>query len=153
MKITFRKDPSLNTDEIEVRAKEDSPEIQSLIEQLSRQSPKKIKGRYNDEIFLLDIVDIYSFRIEDRTLYAYTNHQHYAVQSKLYEINEQSPHNFIQISKSEIINIDYIHHLELGKNGIIKIIFTNNDFTYSSRRYLKQIKEHLNLWKEHCWAF
>lgn len=145
MKITFRKDSSLNTDEIEIRAKEDRPEIQSLIEELSHQSPKKINGRYNGEIFLLDLVDIYSFKIQDRKMYAYTVDKKYAVQAKLYEIETMSPQNFIQISKSEIINIDYIHHLELGKNGIIKIIFTNHDFTHSSRRYLKQIKEHLNL--------
>ncbi|MDO5515528.1 MAG: LytTR family DNA-binding domain-containing protein, partial [Staphylococcus xylosus] len=50
-----------------------------------------------------------------------------------------------QISKSEIININYIDHLKLNKNGTIEIRFTNNDFTYSSRRYLPLIKEALKL--------
>ena len=95
--------------------------------------------------FSHSLVDIYSFRIEDRRLYAYTVDKKYAIQAKLYEVEALSTQNFIQISKSEIINIEYIHHLELGKNGIIKIIFNNNDFTHSSRRYLKQIKEQLNL--------
>ena len=145
MKITFKRDPSLKKDEVEIRAQADSPEIQSLIRELSKRISKKVKGRYNDEISLIDLVDIYSFRIEDRRLYAYTIHKKYAIQAKLYEVEALSTHNFIQISKSEVINIDFIHHLELGKNGIIKIIFTNNDFTHSSRRYLKQIKEQLNL--------
>ncbi|RIM74376.1 LytTR family transcriptional regulator, partial [Staphylococcus arlettae] len=39
----------------------------------------------------------------------------------------------------------FIDHLVLNKNGIIEIIFTNNDSTYSSRRYLKSIKEALKL--------
>ncbi|WP_329618719.1 LytTR family DNA-binding domain-containing protein [Staphylococcus equorum] len=49
------------------------------------------------------------------------------------------------MSKSEIINIDYIDHLKLNKNGTIEIRFSNDDFTYSSRRYLSIIKEALKL--------
>ena len=145
MKVTFKRDPSLKKDEVEIRAQVDSPEIQSLIRELSKRTAKKVKGRHNDEVFLISLVDIYSFRIEDRRLYAYTVDKKYAIQAKLYEVEALSTQNFIQISKSEIINLEYIHHLELGKNGIIKIIFNNNDFTHSSRRYLKQIKEQLNL--------
>ncbi len=145
MKITFKRDPSLKQDEVEIRAQADSSEIQSLIRELSKRTSKKVKGRHNDEVFLISLVDIYSFRIEDRRLYVYTIHKKYVIQAKLYEVEALSTHNFIQISKSEIINIDFIHHFELGKNGIIKIIFSNNDFTHSSRRYLKQIKEQLNL--------
>lgn len=146
MKITFRKDISLMDNEIIICANKSSPAIEAIINQLSDSiATKKLKGRHGDDLFLLDFTDIYSFRIEDRILYAYTENKAYTVSAKLYEIKSQTPNNFIQISKSEIINSDYIHYLELGTNGIIKINFINTAFTHSSRRYLKNIKEHLNL--------
>lgn len=146
MKITFRKDTALNNDEIEIHANARTKEIDHLLSQLEKEiKHRKISAKIDDEIHLLNISDIYTFRIEDRILYAYTNHNRYTVQKKLYEIKEQTDDSFIQVSKSEIINSDYIHHLELEKNGIIKIYFNNDDFTHSSRRYLKHIKESLNL--------
>lgn len=51
MKVTFKRDPSLKKDEVEIRAQADSPEIQSLIRELSKRTAKKVKGRHNDEIF------------------------------------------------------------------------------------------------------
>ena len=59
--------------------------------------------------------------------------------------NAINPNNK-DISKSEIINVDYINYLQLNRNGTIEIKFKNNDFTYSSRRYLKIMKEALKLW-------
>ncbi|PTI70268.1 LytTR family transcriptional regulator DNA-binding domain-containing protein [Staphylococcus succinus] len=54
-------------------------------------------------------------------------------------------HHFIKISKSEIINIHYLDHLSMTTTGQIKIFFKNDIVTYSSRRYLKSIKERLEL--------
>ena len=56
---------------------------------------------------------------------------------RLYQVLEILPTNFIQISQSEIINIDYISHLKLTPNGLVEIFLKNESFTYSSRRYLK----------------
>lgn len=146
MKIIFKINSSLPKDEVEIQANQRTPEIDQLIDHLSHQDHlHTIKAKHNDEIFILDFSDIYTFRIEDRILYAQTEHQTYTIPQKLYEVKSQATRHFIQISKSEIINDRHIHHLELEKNGIIKIHFTNQTFTHSSRRYLKQIKEHLNL--------
>ncbi len=38
-----------------------------------------------------------------------------------------------------------ISHLKLTSNGLIEIYLKNESFTYSSRRYLKAIKEKLEL--------
>src|SRR5699024_7160428 len=44
MKVTFKRDPSLKKDEVEIRAQADSPEIQSLIRELSKRTAKKVKA-------------------------------------------------------------------------------------------------------------
>ena len=64
---------------------------------------------------------------------------------RLYQASEILPASFIQISQSEIVNIDAISHLKLTSNGLIEIYLKNESFTYSSRRYLKTIKEKLEL--------
>lgn len=53
--------------------------------------------------------------------------------------------NFIRISKSEIVNIDKIIKLQLEPNGLIRMYLESCDYTYSSRRYLKSIKERLSI--------
>lgn len=83
--------------------------------------------------------------MENKILTIYTWNQHFTLNERLYTIKKQLSSNFLQISKSEIINIDYIDHLKLNKNGTIEIRFSNDDFTYSSRRYLSIIKEALKL--------
>lgn len=55
------------------------------------------------------------------------------------------PPHFLQISQSEVVNLDQIKHLELTTNGLVLIHFLDDDQTYSSRRYLKTIKEVLGL--------
>lgn len=55
------------------------------------------------------------------------------------------PTSFIRISKSEIVNIEMIEKLLLEPNGLIRMYLKNEDYTYSSRRYLKSIKERLSL--------
>lgn len=74
-----------------------------------------------------------------------TTDKQFTMNQRLYEIKSQLNTYFLQISKSEIININYIDYLKLNKNGTIEVRFTNSDFTYSSRRYLPLIKEALKL--------
>jgi len=64
---------------------------------------------------------------------------------RLYQVLDILPTTFIQISQSEIVNIDSISHLKLTPNGLVEIFLKNESFTYSSRRYLKTIKEKLEL--------
>ena len=68
------------------------------------------------------------------------------IKSKLYELEEQlEGTNFIRISNSVIANVDKIKHLEMSFNGTLCIRFMNGDVEYSSRRYVKKIKEYLGL--------
>jgi len=122
---------------------EQLPEIVAYIKQLSQN--KLFPGKYNDEVYYIKQHDIICFRIENKILNIITPNRQYTMNQRLYEVKSQLSNQFLQISKSEIINVNFIDHLKLNKNGTIEIRFINNDFTYSSRRYLPLIKEALKI--------
>lgn len=146
MKVTIKYNDTLSEDELIIQANsqlQDLSDITNIIEQ--KYSPNIFKGKKNEQIHLIRQQDIFCFRIENKVLYFYTTKEKYSLNDRLYSVKEKLTLNFLQISKSEIINIDYINYLQLNRNGIIEINFKNDDFTYSSRRYLKIIKEVLKL--------
>ena len=108
-------------------------------------SSRTIKGKIDDQVYLVKIGKIQRFYIENRKVLAETASQTYTIDLRLYQVLELLPSNFIQISQSEIVNIDSISHLKLTPNGLVEIFLKNESFTYSSRRYLKTIKEKLEL--------
>ncbi|PTJ62444.1 LytTR family DNA-binding domain-containing protein [Staphylococcus saprophyticus] len=146
MKVTIEYNNNLSEDEMIIQANpqiQDLSAITNIIEQ--RYSTSIFRGKKNEQIYFIRQQDIVCFRIENKVLYFYTATEKYSLNSRLYSVKKQLTANFLQISKSEIINVDYINYLQLNRNGTIEIKFKNNDFTYSSRRYLKIIKEALKL--------
>lgn len=63
-----------------------------------------------------------------------------------YQVLEKLPSYFIKISQSEIVNLKEIERFNITPNGLVEIYLKNKETTYSSRRYLKAIKEKLQ-WK------
>ena len=106
---------------------------------------KVIRAKKEEEIYLLDTAEIQRVYIENRQVWAETATDNYHIGLPLYQVLELLPADFLQISQSEIINIKQIDHLKLTGSGLIQITLKNGQITYSSRRYLKAIKEKLQL--------
>ena len=70
---------------------------------------------------MIQISKIQRVYIENRKVLAETDSQTYALDIRLYQASEILPASFIQISQSEIVNIDAISHLKLTSNGLIEI--------------------------------
>ena len=117
--------------------------VQDFVQSLDQK--ETIKGKFQDQVYLIQISKIQRIYIENRKVLAETDQQTYTLDIRLYQAVDILPASFIQISQSEIINIDSISHLKLTSNGLIEIYLKNDSFTYSSRRYLKAIKEKLEL--------
>ena len=69
----------------------------------------------------------------------------YRVKQRIYQLNRLLPAKFIQISSSEIVNFNYVDHLKLVGNGTIKLILTNQESAYVSRRFVSNIKRRLGI--------
>lgn len=74
---------------------------------------------------------------------AQTDTDDYLLSMRLYQVLETLPQNFIKISQSEIINLKAVRQFAITANGLVEIHLNNGQITYSSRRYLKSLKEQL----------
>ncbi|MDG3136046.1 LytTR family DNA-binding domain-containing protein [Streptococcus suis] len=114
--------------------------VQSLDKQTSRLTVKK-----GEQVYLLEHDEIVRLYLEDKVLQVETVGDSFTSNLRLYQVKEELPANFLQISQSEIIHIKQLDHLKLTANGLVKLVMKNGSVTYSSRRYLKSIKERLGL--------
>ena len=146
MKVRLDIDKQYAEEQIFIEAPTLSPRVQKVKDFVQSLDQKEtLKGKFQDQVFLIEIQKIQRIYIENRKVLAETDGRIYALDIRLYQAVEILPASFIQISQSEIVNIDAISHLKLTSNGLIEIYLKNDSFTYSSRRYLKAIKEKLEL--------
>ena len=146
MKVRLDIDQQYAEEQIIIEAPSLSPRVQKVQDFVQSMDQKEtLKGKFQDQVFLIEMQKIQRIYIENRKVLAETGNRIYALDIRLYQASEILPASFIQISQSEIVNIDAISHLKLTSNGLIEIYLKNESFTYSSRRYLKAIKEKLEL--------
>lgn len=146
MKVKLRIDSQVTEDSVSIEARFMTENIQELVhfaQHLDKED--KIHVKKEDEIYLLDAEEIHRIYTENRQVRVRTAKDSYRAQQALYQLLQVLPDYFLQISQSEILNSRQINHLKLTPNGLIQIFLKNGDQTYSSRRYLKSIKERLQL--------
>lgn len=146
MKVRLDIDQQYAEEQIIIEAPSLSPRVQKVQDFVQSLDQKEtLKGKFQDQLYLIEVGTIQRIYIENRKVLAETDIRTYTLDIRLYQASEILPASFIQISQSEIVNIDAISHLKLTSNGLIEIYLKNDSFTYSSRRYLKAIKEKLEL--------
>ncbi|MBU0278967.1 MULTISPECIES: LytTR family DNA-binding domain-containing protein [unclassified Gemella] len=104
-----------------------------------------IIGYKNNELEILKEEDIERIFIEDKTTFLIANCQKYKSKSRLYEFDNLLNNNFIKISQSEIVNLNFIKKLDFSYKGTIMLKFKNGDSTFVSRRNIKNFKNKLNI--------
>ena len=146
MKVELQINETYEEEKLIVQTPQPTEKVQKVLEFAENLDQKEtIKGKIEDQVYLVKIDKIQRFYIENRKVLAETASHTYTIDLRLYQVLDILSTTFIQISQSEIINIDAISHLKLTPNGLIEIFLKNESFTYSSRRYLKTIKEKLEL--------
>jgi len=146
MKVELQIKETYEEEKLIVQAPKSTEKVQKVIEFAENLDQKEtIKGKIEYQVYLVEIGKIQRFYIENRKVLAETASQTYTIDLRLYQVLDILPTTFIQIAQSEIVNIDSISHLKLTPNGLVEIFLKNESFTYSSRRYLKTIKEKLEL--------
>ena len=146
MKVELQISETYKEEKLIVQAPQSTEKILKVVEFAENLDQReRMKGKIDNQVYLIEIGKIQRFYIENRKVLAETASQTYTIDLRLYQVLEILPTTFIQISQSEIVNIDFISHLKLTPNGLVEIFLKNESFTYSSRRYLKTIKEKLEL--------
>ena len=70
----------------------------------------------------------------------------YTVRHRLYELEERlKPFRFVRISHSAIVNLNRVQSLDLKLSGTVRLTLTGGTACYASRRYVKRIREALDI--------
>lgn len=120
-------------------------EIQQMIDSLSA-SDAPITALWNEvDIIVLKPMEIYMVRVEDGDTIIYGEKKKYRSRKRLYELANQLGKQFIQISKTTLINLSYMDCIEPGFSGTLLLKLKNGSKDYVSRKYLPEFKKYLGL--------
>ena len=113
MKIRIEVDDAISDEEVIIRCREISSTIQTL-QQTLLQSLQKVKLVFykNNVEYYLPVSSIYFFETAQTTIDAHTKDDVYKIKYKLYELEDLLPRSFVRISKSTIINVDFVYSID-----------------------------------------
>lgn len=146
MEVEWKLEPGRKEPKIVVLAGEDSPELRRLLRELEGLSPAPISIWEGERSRTLPQRDFLRFYTEGKGVAAQTSQGCYEVRLRLYELEERLDNRrFVRISNSEIINLERITAVDLSMAGTIRMTLDHQYAAYVSRRYVKKIKETLQL--------
>ncbi len=120
-------------------------EIISMLEKEETDSLTLI-GTKARKTYFLKPEDISLARTEGREVVCYDKLKNrYILDKPLYELERILDIHFVRVSKSTIINIRQINHVEASLNGTMELVMKNGITDYISRSFRKIFKERLGL--------
>ena len=143
MKYTLNLDKK-REEEIIIFAHEKNELIES-IEKLVQNDSVNLIGYKGQQIFKLDLKDIFCFTVEDSKIYAILEKEKLLVKQRLYLIEQMLDNGFVKINQSCIANIKKIDHFDASISGSRIVIFKNGYRDYVSRRQIKSVKERIGI--------
>ena len=120
-------------------------EIQHMIDVFSTSEMPVTALQNEEDIVVLQPKEIYMVRIEDGDTMIYGAKERYRSRKRLYELAEQLGKQFMQISKTTLINLSYMDSIEPGFSGTLLLKLKNGNKDYVSRKYLPEFKKYLGL--------
>src|SRR5699024_4433070 len=134
MKIKLVIDPSITGEEIQIHAKEYTPEVERLMQKLQSNSNDSIDAYQHQKIHLLKRNDIYSIAAEDGKVYFFTEEEEYEARRRLYELEEIFGEKFVRVNKSSLVNIEKIAYMQMEKFGMMELVMKNDVTVHVSRK-------------------
>lgn len=120
-------------------------EIRRIVDLFSGSETPVTALQNEEEIVVLQPKEIYMVRIEGGDTVIYDEKQKYRSRKRLYELADILGKNFMQISKTTLINLSYIDSIEPGFSGTLLMKLKNGNKDYVSRKYLPEFKRYLGL--------
>lgn len=120
-------------------------EIISMLEKENANSLTLIAKKDKNTYFIKP-EDISLIRTEGREIVCYDKRKNrYILDKPLYELENMLAVYFVRISKSTIVNINQINHVEASFNGTMGLVMKNGVTDYISRSFRKSFRERLGL--------
>ena len=146
MEVEIRTEPGRQEPKIVILAGEESEELRRLADSLSKLALGPVPVVREEEKLLLPQGDFLRFYADGKGVSAQTGQEVYPIRLRLYELEERLDRTrFARISSGEIVNLDRVTAVDLSLSGTIRMTLDGAVYAYVSRRYMKKIKETLNL--------
>lgn len=111
----------------------------------SDDSSDMLAVKKGSDIALLELSEIYMFRVEEKQVKVYTNSSEYLIKKPLYQVEESLDQSFVRISKTTIVNLKKIERVAPSLKGMMFIQLKNGLKDNISRKYLPDFKDALDL--------
>ena len=105
----------------------------------------RIFVKKGSDIALLELGEIYMFRVEDKQVNVYTQNNSYVIKKALYQVEDSLNGDFVRISKTTIVNLKKIKRVAPSLRGMMFIELKNGLKDNISRKYLPDFKQALDL--------
>ena len=146
MEIEIKTDSNYKEPKISIYTNNvNDPEISNLINIIKDFFSYSLKGYIDNQLYILEQNNIESIYTENKRIYARQDNVSYEIKNRLYELENLLNRNFVRISNSEIINFKKVKKLDFKISGTILVYFISGNISYVSRRYIKKIKEYLEV--------
>lgn len=147
MNVEIHIDPQLPQTKVVIHAPARSPEVEQLVRQLEELTAPSTFTVFRDgEARLLPLTDILRFYADGKGVSCQALTGTYMVRERLYELEEALTGTcFVRVSNSEVVNLNRVTALDLSLTGTIKMTLEGGTTVYVSRRYVKKIKQALDL--------
>lgn len=120
-------------------------EIQRIIDNFQVNEAPITALQNEEDMIVLQPNEIYMVRVESGDTMIYGTKNKYRSRKRLYELGAQLGSQFMQISKSTLINLSYMDSIEPGFSGTLLLKLKNGSSDYVSRTYLPAFKKYLGL--------
>lgn len=120
-------------------------EIQRMIDIFSVSEAPITVLQNEEDIVVLQSKEIYMVRVEDGDTVIYGEKNKYRSKKRLYELGAQLGSQFMQISKTTLVNLSFMDSIEAGFSGTLLLKLKNGCSDYVSRTYLPKFKKYLGL--------
>ena len=147
MEVELKLEPGRPEPKVVILAGEVTPALEQLVRELAGLALAPIPIWEGDRALLLPQEAFLRFYTEDKGVLAQTQEGSFPVRLRLYELEERlDRRRFVRISNGEIVNLDQVTALDLSLTGTIRMTLGKGQAVcYVSRRYVKKIKETLQL--------
>lgn len=145
MKVKLELSDEYTTPYAVIYADKMTDQIQQMMDILDADITPVIAFLNEDTVVILKPEEIYKVCIEGGDTIIYGKTQKYRSRKRLYELEQQLGKRFMQISKSTLVNLDYIDSVESGFNCTLLLKLKNGSKDYVSRTYLPKFKKYLGL--------
>lgn len=126
-----------------IHTNEITDEIKKLCDYI--QSLKRVIAVYDEEnIIVLKPEEVYMLVSKGRSVDVFCKDKQFISKKCLYEFEDMLRRDFMRISKTTIVNLKQIDHVEPSFSGML-IVMKNGKKDYISRKYLPEFKKYLGL--------